>query len=448
MEPKNRASSKRKREQVLKNYRKKTQTFMVFSSEPDIHPLPSRTNHTRPAGGAGAEKTKNRKEGFKIPFRNSSKWPKAERPAHLQDDQIFNLMSIESVTEQISRWEQTKALQKSNEIKVLKTGGKTFKTNQDIKTMKIEAGEDNATDIFHPQRYKIRPAVVRVDKTWALYPTNWPEIYYSQNLEDVGLEDQFGQKQIELLHDRRSSIEIKMFSPMNVNVGKSEFKTQNLRQLSDGTTDIVAKEEWCSIMTVNDLMMALDNLVAGYAVFWPGDRSMVTIRRAVTKNKEFVEISNQMTRKKLLEAYLNKMLEINQQRATQKSVPLKFKECDTWAKEFIENKTNYVRQEEKPDNENSDIQTIKNLLTQNLLTQNLKVTQEDGGKERISDFQYMKKILVGKKIKNKEVCIYFNLKGGCTATDCSRGHVCAYIPRGEKELCGKDHSKTQHFKRN
>ena len=407
--------------------------------------MPSGTANPTPAMGARVEISTKRKDGFKIPFKNSSKWPKSDRPAHLQDDQIFNLMSIESVTEQISRWEQTKALQKSNEIKVMKTGGKTFKTNQDIKTMKVDAGEDNATDIFHPQRYKIRPAVVSIDKTWDLYPTNWPEIYYSQNLEDVGLEDQLGQKQIELLHDRRSSLEIKMFSPMNVNVGKSESKTQNLRQLSDGTTDIVAKEEWCSILTVNDLMMALDNLVAGYAVFWPGDRSMVTIRRAVTKNKEFVEISNQVTRKKLLEAYLNKMLDINQQRATQKSVPLKFKECDTWAKEFIENKTNYVRQEEKPEDENAETLTsIKHLLTLNLN----KFTQRDGEKEKLSDFQFLKKNLLGKKIKGKEVCIYYNLKQGCNARDCGRGHYCAYFPRGDKEPCGKDHSKTQHFKKN
>ena len=214
-----------------------------------------------------------------------------------------------------------------------------FKANTEIKSIELEAGNDNAKDDLHPQRFQMRTPVVSPSKYWELFPVKWPEVYYTAYLADVGLEDQLGQKQIEMLHDRRSPLQIKMFSALNSNIGRSGgFKTQNLRQLEDGSTDLVSKDDWARIMTVSELMLALDNLVAAVAVFWPGDHSMVTIRRAVTKNKEFANISPPETRLRLLEAFVNRMMEINQGRAAQATPPLEFKEVNDWAKEFRKNK--------------------------------------------------------------------------------------------------------------
>ena len=47
--------------------------------------------------------------GYRIPFKNSSKFPKGMRPPHLQDDDIFDSLSIEAVTTQLAIWTQTKA---------------------------------------------------------------------------------------------------------------------------------------------------------------------------------------------------------------------------------------------------------------------------------------------------------------------------------------------------
>ena len=58
---------------------------------------------------------------FRIPrIKNSSKFTKEERPPHLQDDEIFDAMSIDAVTSQLGQWTHTKAIQENNAIKAKK----------------------------------------------------------------------------------------------------------------------------------------------------------------------------------------------------------------------------------------------------------------------------------------------------------------------------------------
>ena len=119
---------------------------------------------------------------------------------HLQDDEIFDALSLESVTSQLALWSQTKATQEATALKLRKANKDENEGNTTIKAVKILEGLDDATEIFHPQRYHLRPPVCGQDKIWSGYPTHWPEIYYSVNLNDVGLENQLGHKVIKLLH--------------------------------------------------------------------------------------------------------------------------------------------------------------------------------------------------------------------------------------------------------
>ena len=57
---------------------------------------------------------------------------------------------------------------------------------------------------------------------------------------------------LELLHDRSSPLEIKMFLTLNINIGRTgASRKQNLMTLDDGTTEVVSH-----------LIEAFDNLVA------------------------------------------------------------------------------------------------------------------------------------------------------------------------------------------
>ena len=369
----------------------------------------------------------------------------------MQDDEIFDLLSIESVNEQLSRWEQTKTLREANEIKANQGKKSVYKKNTEIKPLEIEAGTDNAKDKLHPQRFLMRTPVVSPDNYWDLFPVKWPETYYTVYLEDVGLEDQLGQKQLELLHDRRSPIRVKMFSALNANIGRSlGFKTQNLRQLEDGTTDLVTKDDWAKIATVNDLMLSLDNLVAAYAKIWPGDCTVVTIRRVVTKHKEFANISPPEVRLRLLESFIDRMLDINQGKAAQGTPGLKFKEVNDWAKEFSSNKDQYIKSDMPRWPAENTLDSIKSLIAKAGSNSGPKKDRAPHNKGGGRDFsmEFMKKNLMGKKVNGKDVCLMFNSREGCRhGSSCRMAHVCGYIPRGEREPCGKDHKKADH-KRN
>ena len=129
----------------------------------------------------------------------------------MQDNEIFDALSLEAVTNQLSIWSQTKATQEATAIKAKKSERTGNAANTAIKPVRIMEGEDDATTQFHPQRYALRPPVSGQDKIWDKYPTHWPEVYFSVNLSDVGLENDLGQKQLKLLHDRRSEIRINYF---------------------------------------------------------------------------------------------------------------------------------------------------------------------------------------------------------------------------------------------
>ena len=238
--------------------------------------------------------------GCRVKFKNSTKFSKEMRPDHLQDEEIFDALSLESVTNQMAIWSQTKATREATAPKAKKAERVGNKSNTTVKPVKIEEGTDDATSVFHPQRYKLRPSVVGQEKVWENYPTHWPEIYYSVNLSDVGLDNQLGQKQLELLHDRRRMISVKMFASSNANVGRTGFRTTNVKSCENGSTDVVSKGDWTSLLSTHELLLALDNLLAAWACFWEGDRSMVTLRRVVTKQKDFGAIQNQQLRLKVL----------------------------------------------------------------------------------------------------------------------------------------------------
>ena len=60
-------------------------------------------------------------------FLNSSKWGKEIRPPFLQDDEVFNGLSLEAAATQIMSWMSTKAVMAANELKEKKAnnaGGK------------------------------------------------------------------------------------------------------------------------------------------------------------------------------------------------------------------------------------------------------------------------------------------------------------------------------------
>ena len=367
---------------------------------------------------------------------NSNKFPKDIRPPHLQDDELVDSMDTNIVAQMVLTWKQIQVMEKSNELKSKKAESKNnMKKNNSIKSVKIQEGEDDSTNVFHKQRFSMRMPVVAPSKYWDLYPVEWKEVYYSVHLEHVGLENVLGQKQIALLHDRRSELKIHYFSQINANIGRDKVAT-NINIQKDGSADIKSQDDWAALATINELTMALDNLVAAWSCFWPGEQSMVTIRRVVTRLDSFSSVSDIKSRKKLLETFLNKMLEINSRRAAQGEVPLTYKEVLEQAKEYLETPNNYVRR----DVENRD--TKHSMPVKREFIKNSFVNSSNKKFKPTDYWELVKNI----KVEGNEICLDYNKLEGCKeGNSCRRAHRCAYMERGEmKRVCGRRHSKVKH----
>ena len=375
---------------------------------------------------------------------NSKMFPKESRPPYLQDDEYFDSFAPEVALKAVMTWAQTRAVEKANTLKENKAEkSSNVKKNTKVKLVEVEAGQDDATTVLHPQRF-LRHPVVAVEKYWHLMPKSWDEKYYSVYLEHVGLQNDLGQRQVELLHDRRSAIKIKMFAASNVNAGRSGTKTTNVRTCEDGSADFQSKDDWMKLASLSDLEMALDNLVAAWAVFWPGDHSMVTLRRVVSKTKSFKAIVNQETRLKLLELFINQVLEQNQRKAMQDEVPLTFKEVLDLAKDKIENMNDYFPTSSSynynPDRKKGGSDNWKKPWVK-------KEFQE----KNVDDLkEQTRRILKDQKVNGKEFCLDYNVKGenggaGCSDRSCRKAHICAYVARGESKACGGKHPRFSHF---
>ena len=95
---------------------------------------------------------------------NSKMFPKESRPPYLQDDDYFDSFKQEIALQAVMAWGQTMAVQKSNTLKENKAEKtNNMRRNTMVKLVEVKAGQDDATSVFHPQRF-MRPPVVAVEK--------------------------------------------------------------------------------------------------------------------------------------------------------------------------------------------------------------------------------------------------------------------------------------------
>ena len=368
-----------------------------------------------------------------INFLNSDKWEKSVRPPFLQDDEVFNVISVEAAAQSISSWMTTKAMMDSNKIKETKSraiGGRE-KPDEEVKVVDIEAGKDDAMTNLHKQRFCLRTPLLDPKEYWHLMPLKWKEVNKSIHLENVGLDNVLAPRTIELIHDRSSPLEIKMFLTINISIGRSGIaRKQNLRTLEDGTTEVVHADDWLSPTTINQLVEALDNLSAAWIVMWPGEWSIITLRRVVTKHLAFGDIQNADLRKRMLESFINEVLSSNASLASRGKPPMIFEKVDKLANKYLDNKRHFEQQFKVEQTQPKDINTPIKTNAQKL-------------NDEVRDLRRSTRGL--KTSKGKDVCLYFNITAGCKMkTQCKFEHSCCAVKDGGKELCGGNHKKSEH----
>jgi hypothetical protein len=368
-----------------------------------------------------------------VNFLNSDKWEKEVRPPHLMDDDVFNSLSVESASLQIMNWTTTKAMMTSNELKESKAmnrGGRE-KPDAAIKMVKIEAGDDDSTNTLHKQRFAFRTPLQAPKDYWHLVPLRWKEINKSLYLENVGMDNVCSPKTLELLHDRSSPIEIKMFLTLNISVGRAGVsKKQNLRTLEDGTTEVVSSDDWLSPTNICQLIEAIDNLVAIWTIMWPGEWSMVAMRRAVTKHLAFGDIQNVDLRKKMLEAFINEVLSSNASLAARGKPPMEFDKLDKFASKYMDNKKHFEKSFKIDRKEDVDAKTD---------------VKPKGFSHRQEISHMRSKVGNLKSSSRNQVCLFFNTSKGCVVKNCRYDHSCCFV-KADGQLCSAGHKLNEHVK--
>ena len=396
----------------------------------DPAPVPDKNGQKKSKKSRGDKRapeacpTQSDRSSSKAKLINSCIFRKAERPPWLENDDVFDSLTMESATMQISQWNMAKTMQEQTKAKEEKSSGNKLKSDQEIKTFTVEEGEDDAKFNLHPQRFQFRTPFDEPKNWWKMYPIKWPEMNRNVPLEHIGLEHALSPKTLELLNDRRSIINIKMFAGINVDIGKDGSKVlQRVKQCEDGSTEVHSKDDWLEVTNVGQLLEALENLVRVWSVFWPGEFGPSNLSGVISKYRGFAEyITDIHKRKTVLESFINKILSINASRAGNSKPPLSFRNVDSMAWDLVVGRV-YTRpggaKKEVVDDEHA------------------------GGKARRSEFEELKRFIKDKKHNNKELCIWYNTSTGCKSSRCGREHVCGYIPRGNTEPCCGAHPKTK-----
>ena len=287
------------------------------------------------AGGRGRKRTSEVTEipvteatsVYKIPKKlNSDFFAKDVRPDWLMEDEQINELTRGEATQAISQWNMTKALLKQNELREEKANKSknSLKKDQAIKMVKVEPGEDDATTTLHKQRFLFRTPLQKPESFWHLYPVKWPENNKKIHLAHLGLDYVISAKTLESIHDRSdTNIEIKKFSNINVMIGREGSSKTSRVQQKDGGIEVECKDTWLDVANVSQLEEALDNLVRVWSVMWPGDYGPANLRGIITKHRSFSAVfENLDTRKRVLEDFINKVLQDNAVRAGQELPPL------------------------------------------------------------------------------------------------------------------------------
>ena len=123
-------------------------------------------------------------------LKNADIFPPSVRPDWLKEDKMINSLPRATVANVIAQSQMTEAINRQNKLKEDKAdkskGG--LRKDEKIKIVKIKEGDDNSTNILHPQRFSLRPPLVKPESYWDLVPVKWPETNKRLQLAHLGLD--------------------------------------------------------------------------------------------------------------------------------------------------------------------------------------------------------------------------------------------------------------------
>ena len=344
----------------------------------------------------------------------SSIIPKADRPDWLKDNEVLDQYELSEASQLCAQYKMIAAMEKQTlmqEEKAAKSRGLT-KQDQEIKLIVIQAGEDDANTNLHPQRFMFRPPITKPETYWEKFPIKWPEVNKRIQLAHLGLDLVLSAKTKELIHDRSDpSISIKMFSNVNVMVGREGGSRTSRVQQCGEYMELESKDNWTELSTMGQLEEALGNLVRAWGAVWPGDYGPSVLQGVMLKHKYFVSSFQHVdTRKKVVENFLDRCLAENATRAGQRLTPLSFTEIETRAKDVVDRRSEVVgvvpTMMKNKNNYNPRHGINGNDHPGHFGSRGSPGVKTRGSNDDKTEFRELLKIVRGHKVDGKDICIF------------------------------------------
>ena len=154
----------------------------------------------------------------------SQTFPKADWPPGYTEEQI-DMLTPKLVLQMKALWEKAEQEKAKEEAKKVLPGYKMCDQEVIIPVEFIEAGEDDATEVFCPGRFRRMP-ISLMKKWWEKLPLEWKPIVPEYGAEERGMLNRVPRETWEGAHDRTRWWEIRHWCSFNANNYTKEKDTK------------------------------------------------------------------------------------------------------------------------------------------------------------------------------------------------------------------------------
>ena len=265
----------------------------------------------------GLEKEKEKvKKAKTITKTNSEMFPANVRPEMFRDDDMFNKLGFEKASTFVHEHALLQAKMKMKES--TKSGQE--KSDDEIKKVKIPAGEDDARETLNIEARKaLRPVNKEISEQMSWIVTKWDQVVRNLPLDIYGLADSVPTKAIELAHNLASHLTIDMFCPGGK---KNNTVKQKALKSKDGELAVETMDVYSDLDSIQDVQIAWNTLQAIWQKVFPEWPVAVIGQRVIMNMKNFSHCGHEA--KEVMVRFSNRFLTSNSQSAARRKKPLSY----------------------------------------------------------------------------------------------------------------------------
>ena len=299
----------------------------------------------------------------------------------------------------------------------------------------VPAANDDRQTVLHPSRF-FPASLSPVEDWWRQTPNKHDITVSAIQLRHLGIEHMVSPKTIEMCHDRRATLTIKMFCRVNASVQDKPAVTKQVLGQGSVNPGTITDYDWKPVSKSTQIVDGLLTYIGIMSQLFPWDYGPTNILRIVNYWQFFAFRQNDQV--KVLKEAVNGMLARNAQLAGENRPPMTFTQLDEWVPRLLRSLGGGTCH--LPDAVPVDIFSAKKNASP-IISKSV-VTKPSAKYSSIA-------------IGSQELCSQFNTSRGCprnpasTPKSCVQAggntlhHRCSH-KEASGRICGGDHPKPKH----